>query len=125
MERRLESGTGDARKIKSAAAALAESLPEAHVLGDVDALAARLTPIVEHADEAAAGGEGPSATNTAPRRPPARRRWPPRPRSWRDEFDAVEGRRRPAARNPRGVADHQRAGPQDRRRAVEAVLGGP
>ncbi len=27
MERRLESGTGDARKIKSAAAALAESLP--------------------------------------------------------------------------------------------------
>jgi hypothetical protein len=53
MERRLETGTGDARKIKSAAAALAESLPEAHVLGDVDALAARLTAIVEHADEAA------------------------------------------------------------------------
>jgi hypothetical protein len=53
MERRLESGTGDARKIKSAAAALAETLPEAHVLGDVDALAARLTAIVEHADEAA------------------------------------------------------------------------
>jgi hypothetical protein len=53
MERRLESGTGDARKIKSAAAALAESLPEAHVLGDVDALAARLTAILDHADEAA------------------------------------------------------------------------
>src|ERR1700742_4744979 len=53
MEHRLESGTGDARKIKSAAAALAETLPEAHVLGDVDALAARLTAIVEHADEAA------------------------------------------------------------------------
>jgi len=53
MERRLESGTGDARKIKSAAAALAETLPEAHVLGDVDALAARLAAIVEHADEAA------------------------------------------------------------------------
>jgi hypothetical protein len=51
MERRLESGTGDARKIKAAATALAESLPEAHVLGDVDALAARLTTIVEHADE--------------------------------------------------------------------------
>jgi hypothetical protein len=50
MERRLESGTGDARKIKSAAAALAESLPEAHVLGDVDALAARLATIIEHAD---------------------------------------------------------------------------
>ncbi|AGB22899.1 protein of unknown function (DUF349) [Mycobacterium sp. JS623] len=53
MEHRLESGTGDARKIKSAAAALAETLPQAHVLGDVDALAARLTAIVEHADEAA------------------------------------------------------------------------
>jgi hypothetical protein len=50
MESRLESGTGDARKIKSAAAALAESLPEAHVLGDVDALAARLATIIEHAD---------------------------------------------------------------------------
>ena len=54
MESRLTSGTGDARKIKSAAAALAESLPTASVLGDVDALAARLTTIVEHADSAAA-----------------------------------------------------------------------
>ena len=54
MESRLKSGTGDARKIKAAAATLAESLPEAHVLGDVDALAARLTAIVEHADSAAA-----------------------------------------------------------------------
>lgn len=54
MERRLESGTGDARKIKAAAAALAESLSEAHVLGDVDALAARLSTIVDHADTAAA-----------------------------------------------------------------------
>ncbi|HJT95297.1 MAG TPA: DUF349 domain-containing protein [Mycobacterium sp.] len=54
MERRLESGTGDARKIKAAAAALAESLSEAHVLGDVDALADRLSTIVDHADTAAA-----------------------------------------------------------------------
>ena len=53
MERRLESGTGDARKIKSAAAALAETLPDAHVLGDVDALTARLAAIAEHADAAA------------------------------------------------------------------------
>ena len=53
MERRLESGTGDARKIRSAAAALAETLPDAHVLGDVDALAGRLAAIVEHADAAA------------------------------------------------------------------------
>ena len=54
MESRLTSGTGDARKIKSAAASLAETLPTASVLGDVDALAARLTAIIEHADSAAA-----------------------------------------------------------------------
>ena len=53
MEHRLEAGTGDARKIKIAAAALAEGLPTASVLGDVDALAARLTVIHQHADAAA------------------------------------------------------------------------
>lgn len=54
METRLTSGTGDARKIKAAARSLAESLPTASVLGDVDALAARLAAIIEHADSAAA-----------------------------------------------------------------------
>ena len=54
MESRLASGTGDARKIKAAATSLAESLSTAAVLGDVDALAARLTAILEHADSAAA-----------------------------------------------------------------------
>jgi hypothetical protein len=54
MEERLASGTGDARKIKAAATALAESLPTANVLGDVDALATRLTSICEHADAVAA-----------------------------------------------------------------------
>jgi hypothetical protein len=53
MEGRLASGTGDARKIKSAAAQMAESLPTASVLGDVDALAARLTAIVDQADASA------------------------------------------------------------------------
>ena len=53
METRLASGTADARKIKTAAAALAESLPTANVLGDVDALAARLTAIADHAAETA------------------------------------------------------------------------
>ncbi len=82
MEQRLASGTGDARKIKAAAAALAETLPTAHVLGDVDALAARLAAIVEHADADGGRPNAPGATSTAPRRPRARRRWPPRPRSW-------------------------------------------
>ncbi len=53
MEARLTSGTGDARKIKAAAATLAESLPTASVLGDVDALARRLAAIAEHANETA------------------------------------------------------------------------
>jgi hypothetical protein len=53
MERRLASGSGDARKIRSAAAALAEGLPTASVLGDVDALAARLSAIAEQADASA------------------------------------------------------------------------
>lgn len=54
MEERLASGTGDARKIKATAAALAESLPTAHVLGDLDALADRLTSIRERAGAIAA-----------------------------------------------------------------------
>ncbi len=54
METRLASGTGDARKIKAAAASLAETLPTASVLGDVDALAARLAAIRDHAEETAA-----------------------------------------------------------------------
>jgi hypothetical protein len=53
METRLASGTADARKIKATAAALAESLSTANVLGDVDALAARLSAIADHAAEAA------------------------------------------------------------------------
>ncbi len=54
LEERLSAGTGDARKIKATAAALAETLPAANVLGDLDALATRLSAIAEHASEAAA-----------------------------------------------------------------------
>jgi uncharacterized protein DUF349 len=54
MEERLASGTGDARKIKATAAGLAEALPAANVLGDVDALAARLASIGEQAEAVAA-----------------------------------------------------------------------
>lgn len=52
MESRLASGTGDPRKIGQAAASMAESLSTASVLGDVEALAARLAAIGERADEA-------------------------------------------------------------------------
>jgi hypothetical protein len=50
MEERLASGTGDARKIKAHASELTETLPTACVLGDIDALASRLTTLLEHAE---------------------------------------------------------------------------
>ncbi|GGK41628.1 DUF349 domain-containing protein [Nocardia camponoti] len=53
LEARLAAGA-DARKTKAAALALAETLPTAAVIGDVDGLAARLQAITEHSDEAAA-----------------------------------------------------------------------
>jgi hypothetical protein len=53
MEARLSSGTGDARKIKATAATLAQTLPTASVLGDIDALAQRLNVIRDHADATA------------------------------------------------------------------------
>lgn len=50
LEARLTSGAGDAKKTKSAAVSLAETLPTAAVIGDIDALAARLQAVIEHAD---------------------------------------------------------------------------
>jgi hypothetical protein len=50
MEERLTSGTGDARKIRANASALAETLPTASVLGDVDALEGRLTNLIARVD---------------------------------------------------------------------------
>jgi hypothetical protein len=49
MEERLAAGTGDARKIKANASALIETLPTASVLGDIDAVAARLAGLVDQA----------------------------------------------------------------------------
>ncbi|HEY5852923.1 MAG TPA: DUF349 domain-containing protein [Aldersonia sp.] len=53
LEARLTSHTGDARKTKVAAQALADSLPTATVIGDIDGLAKRLHDIIEHSDEEA------------------------------------------------------------------------
>ncbi len=54
LEARLASGAGDAKKTKTAAVALAETLPTAAVIGDIDALATRLQAVIEHSDEVAA-----------------------------------------------------------------------
>ncbi|WP_405177310.1 DUF349 domain-containing protein [Nocardia sp. NBC_01377] len=53
LEARLAAGA-DARKTKAAALTLAESLPTAAVIGDIDGLARRLQAITEHSEEAAA-----------------------------------------------------------------------
>jgi hypothetical protein len=50
MEERLTSGSGDPRKIKANAIALAETLPTACVLGNVDALANRLGDLLARID---------------------------------------------------------------------------
>lgn len=54
LEERLASQTGDVRKIRANATALAKSLATASVLGNVDALASRLTSLREHTDSIAA-----------------------------------------------------------------------
>lgn len=53
LEARLAAGA-DARKTKSAANTLAEQLPTAAVIGDIDGLARRLQAISEHSEEVAA-----------------------------------------------------------------------
>lgn len=53
LEARLTSGAGDAKKTRAAAEALAETLPTAAVIGDIDALSARLTAVIEGSEHAA------------------------------------------------------------------------
>ncbi|MFD1814109.1 DUF349 domain-containing protein [Rhodococcus gannanensis] len=53
LETRLTSGTGDARRTRTAAVALAESLPTAAVIGDIDALASRLDAVISSSAQAA------------------------------------------------------------------------
>lgn len=53
LESRLSSGTGDAKNTRAAAQSLAESLPTAAVIGDLDTLAARLAAIVADSEKAA------------------------------------------------------------------------
>lgn len=54
LEARLACGAGDAKKTRAAATALAESLPTAAVIGDIDSLARRLTAIIDGSEQAAA-----------------------------------------------------------------------
>ena len=54
METRLASGTGDARETEAAGLARRETLDDAHGLGDIDTLAARLDKIREQADSTVA-----------------------------------------------------------------------
>lgn len=69
LETRLGSGSGDAKKTRAAAEALAETLPTAAVIGDIDALAARLAVIIEDSEKVAVAAkqerEQQRAANTA------------------------------------------------------------
>lgn len=69
LESRLASRSGDAKKTRAAAEALAESLPTAAVIGDLDGLAARLATIVADSEKAATAAkhekEHQRAENTA------------------------------------------------------------
>jgi hypothetical protein len=57
LEARLTSGAGDAKKTRAAASALAETLPSAAVIGDIESLAARLQAIISSSDEVAAANK--------------------------------------------------------------------
>ncbi|WP_072802026.1 DUF349 domain-containing protein [Rhodococcoides yunnanense] len=54
LEARLTAGAGDAKKTRTAAQALLESIPTAAIIGDIDALTRRLEVVVEHSEAAAA-----------------------------------------------------------------------
>lgn len=53
LEARLASGTGDPKKTRAAAEALAETLPTAAVIGDIEALTTRLATVVAGSEQAA------------------------------------------------------------------------
>lgn len=57
LERRVESGSGDGRQVQDAARTLADTLPAAAVVGDVDGLAGRLEVLLERAAEVAAAAK--------------------------------------------------------------------
>ena len=122
MEERLASGTGDARKIKANASALAETLPTASRAGRHR----RARGPVDQPSRASRrhGRRGSLPARRASGRPDrAQGGAGRRSRGSGRQLDAMEGRRRPAARNPRRVEDDHRARPQSRRRAVEALFG--
>lgn len=124
MEERLASGTSDARKIKANAAALAETLPTACLLGDVDELATRLANLLARVDVIVVADHS--------RRDERRATQTARKEALADEaedlaaiLNPLESRRQPATHDPRRMEDNQRPGPKGQRRVVEALFGGP
>ena len=124
MEERLTAGTGDARKIKANASALAETLPTASVLGDIDALAARLTGLVEQAGAIVAADRSRRdehrAAQTAHKEALA---------AEAEDLAANSTQWKVAGDRMRAILDEwkndHRPGPQNRRCAVEALFRGP
>ena len=124
LEQRLGSGAGDPASTRTQALALKEQLPQAAAIGDLDSLAARVDALL-------------APRRRRPTRPSAARRQARADAAAAKEALAVEaeqiaeraivveGVRRSAARDRRGMEADQGRRPQDRRRALEAVLGRP
>ena len=123
LEARLKAHTGNPAELKSKAQALAESIPTAAAVGDLDGLAARARAMVDTADSAAAESRAEKAAARAAQ--VARKEaLAAEAEQIAAESTAVEGRRRPAEGDRRGVEDDPRDRPQDRRGAVDAVRRG-
>ena len=124
LEARLKAHTGNPAEIKNKAQVLAESIPTAAAVGDLDGLAARARAMVGTADSAAAESRAEKAAARAGADRPqggAGRRG----RADRRRVHLVEGRRRPAEGDRRGVEDDPRHRPQDRRGAVDPLRRRP
>ena len=123
-EARLGSGAADAAHSLATIRRLRGSLAEAHVVGDIDGLAARLDKLATVAEEQ--GRRGARRPRGRPRRGAGPQDRPGRGgREAGGRVDRLEDGRRPAQGDPRRVEDDPRGRQEGRRRAVEAVRGRP
>ena len=116
LEARLKAHTGNPAEIKNKAQGLADTLPTAAAVGDLEGLAERARAMVGTADSAP---RSPAPRSGRPRRAGRAQGGPRRRgRADRGRVDGVEGLRRPPQGDRRGVEDDPRHRPQDRRGAV-------
>jgi hypothetical protein len=124
LEARLRAHTGNPSEIKAKAQALADSIPTATAVGDLDGLAARARAMVGAADSAVAESRAEKAAQRAAQ--VARKEaLAAEAEQIAAESTSWKAAGRPAQGHRRGVEDHPRHRPQDRRGAVEPVRRRP